>query len=281
MGKLGVVLEMIKFEHTIFALPFAFMGAFMAARGLPSGRVAFWVLVAMAGARSAAMAFNRLVDARVDAANPRTAERAIPKGLISRSFVLWFILGASILFFFAAWQLNDTCLLLSPMALAVVLLYSYTKRISCASHLVLGAALGLAPIGGWLAQGGPISAPPLLLGGGVVLWVAGFDIIYSLMDMDFDRRTGLHSVPARLGAAGALRVSELLHLLSAALFLWAGVTAGLGPAYFLGMAVVSVFLIVQHLAISPTDLSRLNMSFFTLNGAVSVVLFLATVMSLG
>jgi len=275
LGRLGVVLEMIKFEHTIFALPFAFMGLLLASRGMPSLRVMLWVLAAMIGARSAAMAFNRLVDAHIDARNPRTASRALPRGLVSRAFVAWFTAASALLFFFAAWQLNRTCLLLSPLALAVVLGYSYTKRFTAASHLVLGAALGMAPIGGWLAAGAPLAPAPLLLGGGVLLWVAGFDILYSLLDLDFDRRAGLNSLPRRLGAARALKLARLLHAVSALLFAAAGFAAGLNTAYFAGVAVVAAFLAAQHLLVREGDLSRLNLSFFTLNGAVSVVLLAA------
>jgi 4-hydroxybenzoate polyprenyltransferase len=189
--------------------------------------------------------------------------------------VAWFVVAASSLFFFAAWQLNRTCLLLSPFALVAVLGYSYTKRFTSASHLVLGAALGLAPVGGWLAAGAPLAAPPLLLGAGVLLWVAGFDILYSLLDLDFDRRAGLNSLPSRLGAARALLVARTLHAASAALFAGAGLAAGLSAPYFAGVGLVAVFLVAQHLLVSPTDLSRLNVSFFTLNGMVSVVLLAA------
>jgi 4-hydroxybenzoate polyprenyltransferase len=275
LGRLGVVLEMIKFEHTIFALPFAFMGLVLAGRGLPGPRVALWVLAAMVGARSAAMAFNRLVDAAIDARNPRTATRALPRGLVSRGFVAAFTAASAALFFLACAQLNRTCLLLSPLALALVLGYSYTKRFTWASHLVLGAALGLAPVGGWLAARESLAAAPLLLGAGVLLWVGGFDILYSLLDLDFDRREGLSSLPGRLGPGRALWLARLAHAASAALFAAVGVAAGLGAAYFAGAALVALFLATQHLLVSPQDLSRLNMSFFTLNGAVSVVLLAA------
>jgi 4-hydroxybenzoate polyprenyltransferase len=271
----GVVLEMIKFEHTVFALPFAFMGLILGAQGLPESRLMLWVLAAMIGARSAAMAFNRLADASIDARNPRTSSRALPRGLVSRAFVAWFVVASSFLFFFSASQLNRTCLLLSPFALAVVLGYSYTKRFTSASHLGLGAALGLAPVGGWLAAGAPLAAPPLLLGAGVLLWVAGFDILYSLLDLDFDRRAGLCSLPSRLGAARALLVARTLHAASAALFAGAGLAAGLSAPYFVGVGLVAVFLVAQHLLVSPNDLSRLGVSFFTLNGMVSVVLLAA------
>jgi 4-hydroxybenzoate polyprenyltransferase len=280
LGRLGVVLEMIKFEHTIFALPFAFMGLLLAGRGLPDGRTALWVLAAMVGARSAAMAFNRLVDARIDARNPRTAGRALPRGLVSRGFVAAFVAAASGLFILSAWQLNRTCFLLSPFALALILFYSFTKRFTSASHLVLGAALGLAPVGGWLAGQERLAPAPLLLGAGVLLWVAGFDILYSLLDLDFDRRAGLLSLPRRLGAHRGLLAARLLHAVSAALFISVGVAARLGPPYFAGVGLVALFLATQHLLVSPGDLSRLNVSFFTLNGAVSVVLLVGAALSI-
>jgi 4-hydroxybenzoate polyprenyltransferase len=280
LGRLGVVLEMIKFEHTVFALPFAFMGLLLARRGAPDLHTALWVLAAMIGARSAAMAFNRLTDAAIDARNPRTASRALPRGLVSRAFVIWFTVGSGALLMFAAWQLNRTCFLLSPLALALVMGYSYTKRFTPFSHLVLGAALGLSPIGGWLAAGEPLAAPPLLLGAGVLLWVGGFDILYSLLDLDFDRREGLCSLPSRLGAPRALLLARLLHAGSAALFVAAGLAAHLSPLYFVGTAVVAVFLIAQHMLVSPGDLSRLNLSFFTLNGAVSAVLLISAALGI-
>mgnify|MGYP005834111383 CR=1 FL=1 len=281
LGRLGVVLEMIKFEHTVFALPFAFMGLVLGSGGRPEGRLIAWVLLAMIGARSAAMAFNRLVDAPYDARNPRTSGRALPRGLVSRAFVAWFVALSAALFFLAASQLNRACLLLSPLALAVVLGYSYTKRFTAASHLVLGAALGLAPIGGWMAAGAPLAAPPLLLGAGVLFWVAGFDILYSLLDLDFDRSHGLFSLPSRLGPQRALAAARLLHAGSAALFGLAGLAAGLSAAYFIGVALVTAFLVAQHLLVSPTDLTRLNVSFFTLNGLVSVVLLAAACLGVG
>ncbi|MFH0809911.1 MAG: UbiA-like polyprenyltransferase [Pseudomonadota bacterium] len=280
LGRLGVVLEMIKFEHTIFALPFAFMGLLLAGRGLPAPRTVLWVLAAMVGARSAAMAFNRLLDATVDARNPRTSNRALPRGLVSPIFVSWFIAASGGLFFLSAWQLNRTCLLLSPAALAVVLFYSYTKRFTAAAHLVLGAALGLAPVGGWLAANESLAPAPLLLGAGVLFWVAGFDILYSLLDVEFDRGEGLHSIPSRLGPERAVWLARLLHLASALLFATVGVAAGLGLVYFVGTGIVAVFLLVQHLLVSPEDLSRLNVSFFTLNGAVSIILLTACALGL-
>lgn len=279
IGKLRVILEMIKIQHTVFALPFAFMGALLAARGLPTGRQGFYLLLAMVGARSAAMAFNRLVDAEFDAQNPRTADRALPRGLVSRAFTGGFVTVSALLFVFAASQLNTLALLLSPLALAVVLGYSYTKRFTAASHLILGAALGLAPLGGWIAIRGDVALTPLVLGLAVALWVAGFDILYSLADEEFDRRTGLFSLPARVGRVPAMRLARLSHL-GAALGFWAtGWLAGLGFLYFLAAWAAGLLLFWEHHLLSPTDLSRLNQAFFTFNGAVSLVLGLATLFS--
>ncbi|MGQ9687566.1 MAG: UbiA-like polyprenyltransferase [Desulfobaccales bacterium] len=280
LHKLKIILEMIKIQHTVFALPFAFMGALLAARGLPGGRVAFFILLAMVGARSAAMAFNRMADAELDARNPRTADRALPRGLVSRGFTLGFILASSLVFFYAASQLNPLCLALSPFALAVVLGYSYTKRFTWASHLVLGAALGLAPVGGWVAVRGDLAATPVVLGLGVLLWVAGFDILYALQDEDFDRRQGLYSLPVRLGRGRAMTLARRLHLGAAALFFLTGRLAGLGAVYYGAALAAGLLLWWEHRLLSPTDLSRLNQAFFTLNSAVSLALGAATLLSL-
>uniref|UniRef100_A0A7C5ALD5 4-hydroxybenzoate octaprenyltransferase n=1 Tax=Desulfobacca acetoxidans TaxID=60893 RepID=A0A7C5ALD5_9BACT len=279
-GKILLILEMIKFQHTVFALPFAFMGALLAARGLPTGRQCFYILLAMVGARSAAMAFNRLVDAELDALNPRTADRALPRGLLSRSFTGGFVLASALLFFFAAAQLNTLTLVLAPLALTVVLGYSFTKRFTAASHLVLGVSLSLAPIGGWIAVRGDMALTPLVLGLAVALWVAGFDILYSLADEDFDRQSGLHSLPALVGRVPAMRLARYLHLGAAFGFWLTGRLAGLGFLYFLAALLIGVLLWVEHRLISPQDLSRLNHAFFTINGAVSLVLGLATLFSL-
>lgn len=277
--KLKIILEMIKIQHTVFALPFAFMGALLAAGGLPSLRQAFFILLAMVGARSAAMAFNRLADAEVDARNPRTADRALPRGLVSRRFTLGFIVASCLLFVFAASQLNFLALALSPLALAVVLGYSYTKRFTWASHLVLGAALGLAPVAGWIAVRGDLAATPLVLGLAVLFWVAGFDILYALQDEEFDRHLGLHSLPVRLGRARAMALARHLHLLASLGFLLTGWLAGLGMLYFLAALAAGVLLWWEHRLLSPHDLARLNHAFFTLNGLVSLVLGLATLFS--
>jgi 4-hydroxybenzoate polyprenyltransferase len=277
--KTRIVLEMIKIQHTVFALPFAFMGALLGARGLPTAWQVFFILLAMVGARSAAMAFNRLADAEVDAKNPRTADRALARGLVSKGFTLGFIAASSLLFFFAAAQLNPFSLALSPIALAVVLGYSYAKRFTWASHLVLGAALGIAPVAGWIAVRGDLAATPLVLGLSVLFWVAGFDILYSLQDEDFDRKTGLHSLPVRLGRPRAMALARRLHLAASLGFLLTGWLAGLGWLYYLAALAAGLLLWWEHRLLSPQDLSRLNQAFFTLNGTISLVLGLATLFS--
>jgi 4-hydroxybenzoate polyprenyltransferase len=279
LQQLKIILEMIKIQHTVFALPFAFMGALLAARGLPTAGQVFFILLAMVGARSAAMAFNRLADAEVDAKNPRTADRALPRGLVSRGFTLGFIVASSLLFFFAAAQLNPLSLALSPLALAVVLGYSYAKRFTWASHLVLGAALGIAPVAGWIAVRGDLAVIPLVLGLAVLFWVAGFDILYALQDEEFDQKIGLHSLPVRLGRARAMALARRLHLTASLGFLLTGWLAGLGWLYYLAALAAGLLLWWEHRILSPQDLTRLNHSFFTLNGSVSLVLGLATLFS--
>jgi 4-hydroxybenzoate polyprenyltransferase len=279
LDRLRVILVMIKFEHTIFALPFAFISVLLAARsaGLPNGLPTFWqaawVLGAMVGARSAAMAFNRIVDARYDAANPRTAIRAIPAGQLSVAHAWIFTLASVALFIVSAAQLNRLCLYLSPIALLAVLGYSYTKRFTSLSHLFLGFAIGIAPIGAWIAITGALHSVPLFLGAAVMLWIGGFDIIYALQDVDFDRSTGLHSLPSRIGKAPALWVSRAMHVFMLALLVVVGVLAGLHAAYFLGVAVVATLIVYEQSIVKPDDLSRVNIAFFTLNGWVSVSLF--------
>lgn len=280
LHQLQIILEMIKIQHTVFALPFAFMGALLAARGLPTGRQAFFILLAMVGARSAAMAFNRLADAAVDAQNPRTADRALPRGLVGKGFTVGFIAVSSLVFILAASQLNSLALALSPLALAVVLGYSYAKRFTWASHVILGAALGLAPVAGWIAVRGDVTGTPLVLGLAVLFWVAGFDILYALQDEDFDRQAGLHSLPVRLGRPRAMALARRLHVLAGLGFLLTGWLAGLGWLYYLAALSAGLLLWWEHRLLSPLDLSRLNHSFFTLNGMVSLVLGLATLFSL-
>ena len=280
LNKVGLILKMIKIEHTVFALPFAFMGAFLAARGWPSNRQFFWILVAMVGIRSAAMAFNRQVDAKIDAANQRTRNREIPRGVLKKSEVWLFVAASAVVFVLAAYELNRLCFILSPVALAVTFFYSFTKRFTWLSHLILGGAIGLAPIGGWVAVAGSFHPIAFLLGGAVLFWIAGFDIVYGCQDYEFDCNYMLKSIPQRWGIAKALRVSEFCHLITFALLVTVGVMAGLGAAYYIGLILILAFLVAQHLVVSPEDLSRVNVSFFTMNGLVSLVIFVATLFSL-
>lgn len=273
LGSMRTTLEMIKFEHTLFALPFALLGAVLAADGLPPARVVFWIIVAMVGARSAAMAFNRLVDRDYDGRNPRTSRRAIPAGLVSLRFVRLFIVGAAALFFLAASQLNWLTLQLSPVALGSVLLYSYTKRFTSWSHLVLGWCLGIAPSAAWIAVRGSLSDPlPYLLSLAVVTWVAGFDIIYACQDVEFDRRVGLYSLPARWGILPALWVARGLHVITFMSLVAVFLLAHLHIFGFLGLAVTATLLVRQHRLVAPDDLSRVNEAFFTTNAWLSVIL---------
>jgi 4-hydroxybenzoate polyprenyltransferase len=274
LKSLRITLEMIKIEHTLFALPFAFLGAVLAAGGLPTVQQVVWITVAMVGARSAAMAFNRLADRAIDAANPRTAMRAIPAGLLSTQFVGTFTIASAAIFFLAAYMLNHLTLVLSPLALASVLLYSYTKRFTSLSHLVLGWCLSIAPTGAWIAVRGAIDSPvPLLLSLAVMLWTAGFDVMYACQDYDFDVKTGLNSIPQRLGIAKALWVARLLHV---AMFAALIAVFALSNLHWLGLSGViatAALLIYQHSIVKANDLSRMNAAFFTTNAFVSVILF--------
>ncbi|MEM7481104.1 MAG: UbiA-like polyprenyltransferase [Acidobacteriota bacterium] len=282
-ASLRTMLEMIKIEHTLFALPFAFLGMILAAEGWPSWPVVGWIVVAMVGARSAAMGFNRLVDHRIDAENPRTADRALPAGEVSPPAVSLFVLASAGLMVLAAWRLNPLALWLSPVALVILLGYSYTKRFTWAAHLVLGLALSGAPLGAWIAVRGEWPAGAAwALAGAVLLWTAGFDVLYALQDRDFDRQRGLFSIPARFGVRGALVISALLHLAMLGLLAWlptlytsAGGPA-LGWAYWLGFAGCCVLLAYQHAVVRPNDLSRLGPAFFQANAALSLWLFAAT-----
>lgn len=274
LRKTRVLLEMIKFEHTVFALPFALTAAVVAADGIPSWRILGWILAAMVGARSAAMAFNRIADRQIDAKNPRTANRAIPAGTVSVGAAWVFTIISAAIFVLAAAMLNRLALYLSPVALVVVLGYSYTKRFTSWSHLVLGLALGIAPVGAWIAVRGAFAIEPVILAACVMLWAAGFDVIYSLQDVDFDRKMGLFSLPKSLGAARALFISRLMHILMIGLLVWFGMASGMGMIFFIGIGVVALFIIYEHSLVSPTDLSRVNTAFFTMNGCVSIGLFL-------
>ena len=273
LRNVGATLQMIKWEHSIFALPFALSGAMLAASGWPAGRQLFWIVVCMVTARSAAMAFNRWVDARLDAANPRTAGRAIPAGTLSRGFVAGFTAIMSLAFILAAGQLNRETLLLSPLALGVLLLYSYTKRFTRWSHLVLGLALGIAPAAAWIAVRGTLDPRILVLTAAVLFWVGGFDILYACQDMAHDREVGLNSIPETWGIAAAFWFARGMHLVMLGLLCWLLKLFALHAIAWVGLAAVASLLIYEHLIISPTDLRRLNAAFFTLNGIISMVFF--------
>jgi len=268
---------MIKWEHSIFALPFALCGAMLAASGLPTGHQLFWIVVAMLAARSAAMAFNRLADAAIDAANPRTRTRALPAGQLSPAFVATFVIVSCAIFIVAASQLNRLTLWLSQVALAVLLLYSYTKRFTRWSHLVLGFALGIAPSAAWIAVRGSLDPRILLLTAAVTFWVAGFDVLYACQDFQFDRDAGLHSIPRYLGIRGALWVARVFHVVMLLLLIALLPAFSLGKLAIAGVGAVTLLLLYEHSLVKPDDLSRLNAAFFTMNGVISVVfaLFIA------
>ena len=270
LGKVGVLLEMIKFQHTVFAMPFALMSMLVASHGRPGWGTLGWILLAMVGARSSAMTFNRIVDHSIDARNPRTSARALPAGLVSVAEAWLFLLGMTAIFVFAAWRLNPLALELSPLALAVIWGYSLTKRFTKWSHAVLGLALGIAPVGAWVAVTGAIGVLPILLSASVVFWVAGFDIIYSLQDVEHDQSEGLHSIPSRWGPARALAVARLMHGLSAALLFAFGAAAGLGLIFAVGAALSAILLAYEHSLVSARDISKINAAFFTVNGILSI-----------
>ena len=272
MRKLKIILEMIKFEHTVFALPFAIMSAFIASGGLPQLAKLGWILVAMVGARSCAMAFNRLADAEIDSKNPRTSTRAIPAGLITKGAVWVFTLVSVGLLVFAAWRLNPLAFALSPVALAVIIGYSFTKRFTALSHLWLGLALSISPVGAWIAITGRFDWTPIVLCCVVLLWTAGFDIIYACQDVNFDRKHGLHSIPARIGIRWALWISSALHVVAVILLFIVPLLTELGLFYYIGVGIVVLIFIYEHAIVKPNDLSRVNLAFFTLNGMISLVL---------
>jgi 4-hydroxybenzoate polyprenyltransferase len=277
-STLAEAADMIKFQHTVFALPFAVI-ALISSTGpaWPSPRTWLWVVVAMVAARTAAMAFNRLVDASIDAENPRTADRSLPAGRLSRAFVTVLVVVSVVLFFVAAGMLNRLCLWLAAPTLAVLLGYSYAKRFTSSAHLWLGVALGLAPLGAWLAGAGSPAWTPVVLGAAVALWVAGFDIIYSLQDEDFDRARGLHSMPARLGARRALRLSRAFHLVAILGFAAFALLVGGGVIRFSAVAAAGTLLVWQHRLVAPDDLSRVDAAFFTANGLLSLAMGVAFV----
>lgn len=276
LATIRTYLEMIRFSHTLFALPFAFMGAVLAARGIPPGRTLLWILVAMVGARSGAMGFNRIADRHLDASNPRTRERALPRGRITLAAAVAFVTLSFGLLLLAAWMLNPLCFSLAPLAILWVCGYSYTKRFTTLSHVVLGASLGLAPVGSWIAVTGGIAPAPVVLGGAVLFWVAGFDVFYALMDIEFDRGTGLKSVPASLGMRRSLAVAAAFHALTVSGFLLLIPLLGLGALYAFGVAVAILLLGYEHLLVHRHGLAKLDAAFFTSNGVLSMGMFLFT-----
>jgi 4-hydroxybenzoate polyprenyltransferase len=273
MGKTKIYLEMIKFQHSIFALPFAYLGAFLSEMKVPGLSDIFWITIAMIGARSFAMALNRLIDIEVDRRNPRTADRALPKGLLSVSNVLLFSVLSLGVFLLAVFQLAPVCRYLWPIVVIPFVLYPYTKRFTWFSHFVLGLCLGLAPVGAWIAITNSFTPEPFLIGAAVLCWVAGFDILYAIQDIDFDRRHGLHSIPARFGIETSLTLTKLLHIASILLLLGVGLRLGLGLFYYVGLLIAAGLLAYENSLVKPNDLSRLNIAFFTMNGVISLIMF--------
>lgn len=278
--SVALLSENIKFEHTIFALPFAYLGVMLAAGGLPATSVFIWVTVAMVAARTAAMSFNRYVDRHIDALNPRTARRPIPAGRLHPQTVLITAVASLVLLVFAAAQLNWLCLLLSPLAVVALAGYSYTKRWTPLCHLALGLTDAIAPAGGWLAVRPTFELPMLVLALAVGAWIAGFDILYACQDIDFDRREGLHSIPADYGAEQGFLVARGLHLLMIVALLGLGLLLGLGWPYYVGLVITSALLVYEHSLVNPADLSRINLAFFNVNGYIAVTLFIFTLASL-
>ena len=276
-NRLRIVLEMIKFEHSVFALPFALVGALLAARdagGYPTWRQLAWIVVAMVAARSAAMTMNRIADIEFDRRNPRTATRALPQGELSIGFAWIFTLAASALLVVAAWQLNPLALELSPVALVVLFFYSYTKRFTSWAHFVLGFCLGMSPAAAWIAIRGSLDARMLILCAAVTLWVGGFDVLYACQDVAFDRTAGLYSIPRKFGVAAALGIARLLHLAMVGLLIWLAVSFHLGWPAWIGIAVVAGLLGYEHSLVKPDDLSKMNAAFFTVNGYISLLFLL-------
>lgn len=278
--KIGILLEMIKFKLTVFALPFALTGAFLAADGVPDIMVFFWMVLAMVGARTCAMGFNRIADWKFDKANPRTANRAIPAGEVKLTEAWGMVIVSGLFFFFACYNLNTLTMIIAPFALGLTLFYSLTKRFTPLCHLVLGIALAMAPLGGWVAVSGSFTGFPWVLFVGVILWVAGFDTIYACLDAEFDKGAKLHSLPSAIGPQNAFRLAGLFHIVAFVCFTLTGIVTGLNVVYYLGVVVTAGALLYQHAIVKPEDLSRIHASFFQMNGLISLTLFAATWISL-
>ena len=275
MGKVRTYLELVSFSHTVFALPFALLSMITAARGLPEYRVLLWILIAMVSARTSAMAFNRVADAKIDGKNPRTKDRHLPSGKVGILEVMFIVIISSALFIFSAYKLNKLCLVLSPVALLIILSYSYSKRFTYLNHFWLGLSLSIAPVGAWIAVRGEMALPPIVLGISVLFWVAGFDIIYSLQDYKFDKKSGLHSLVVKLGIKKALIASRILHLMTLVTLYIFSIISGLGIIFKIALVITAFLLLYEHSLVKPEDLTKINLAFFTLNGTISVILLLA------
>lgn len=275
-----VFLEMIKFEHTLFALPFAYTGAFLASKGHLPGIKFFLITVAMVSARTAGMSLNRVIDKDIDSLNPRTATRALPREQLQPKTVWWMILASCTVFLLSCAGLNKLCFFLSPLSILLLFGYSYLKRFTWLCHLGLGLLLACAPIGGWIAVTGHIASIPILLGTAMIFWLAGFDILYACLDVDFDRQFGIHSIPSKFGVAKALWISAFSHILTFVFLAATGITANLGWPYDLGLIAIGLLLVYEHMLVTPHDLSRLNQAFFQSNAIISLVIFITTLVSL-
>lgn len=280
MKNFFAFIKMIKLEHSLFALPFAFVGMILAANGLPSWNIILWVVVAMVGARSAAMGVNRYADAEIDARNPRTASREIPAGNISKKATLFYILVSLALYFTAAFMLNRLTAVLSPIPVLIFILYAYAKRFTNFCHVILGIALGLAPMCAWIAVTGSIDTAPFILGGAVILWVAGFDILYAIQDIEYDRKEGLHSIPAVFGTGGSLIIARILHFAAICLFISLMAFTNLGYIYLAGVLLSGALMAYEHSLVSKDDLSKLNMAFFNMNAYISITIMIFTIIDI-
>lgn len=280
MKSFFTFLKMIKLEHSLFALPFAFVGMFLAANGLPSWNVIVWVVVAMVGARSAAMGLNRYADAEIDARNPRTASREIPAGNISKTATIFYIILSLAVYFLAAVMLNRLTAILSPIPILIFILYAYAKRFTNFCHIILGIALGLAPVCAWIAVTGTVNLPPFILGGAIILWVAGFDILYAIQDIEYDRKEGLHSIPAVFGVSGSLIIARLLHFAAFFLFILLMAFTNLGYIYLAGVLISGALMAYEHSLVSKDDLSKLNMAFFNMNAYISITIMIFSIIDI-
>lgn len=280
MKSFFAFIKMIKLEHSLFALPFAFVGMILAANGLPSWDIILWVVVAMVGARSAAMGVNRYADAEIDARNPRTASREIPAGNISKKATLFYILLSLALYFTAAFMLNRLTAILSPIPVLIFILYAYAKRFTNFCHVILGIALGLAPICAWIAVTGSIDTAPFILGSAVILWVAGFDILYAIQDIEYDRKEGLYSIPAVFGTGGSLIIARILHFAAICLFISLMAFTNLGYVYLAGVLLSGALMAYEHSLVSKDELSKLNMAFFNMNAYISITIMIFTIIDI-